>query len=231
MRCHICGLDDYGGERVRWIQPPRVKTIILDSESMRIVDVRVIYGSTIMPYDNIMLDLETMSSAPSAVIIAIGAVKFGADGPLGERFYAVSSAKLHTDQQVARGRTVSADTMDWWSKQSVDARAIFSDANSKPFEICLEEFAVWCGKEPKVWGNGSDFDNVLLSEAYRVYGIKKPWHYRHSRDLRTLGALCAAKGIKIEMKNVGVAHNALDDAVYQAMLVQAMLKALGLERL
>ncbi len=63
-----------------------------------------------------------------------------------------------------------------------------------------------------MWGNGSDFDNTLLEEAYRATGIKPPWRFTGNRCYRTVKNLFP----DVWVDPVGTAHNALDDATYQA---------------
>jgi len=64
----------------------------------------------------------------------------------------------------------------------------------------------------RVWGNGSNFDNVILEHTYRLLNIKLAWKNQNDRCFRTL------KKIYPEMKieRCGTYHNALDDAITQA---------------
>lgn len=64
---------------------------------------------------DIMLDLETLDTRPSAVIVSIGAVEFDTNGPNPLReFYRV----LQLPPQLSRGRTECPETLAWWSRQS-----------------------------------------------------------------------------------------------------------------
>lgn len=175
--------------------------------------------------DNDMLDLETYDTAPSAVILSIGAVKFDEDGCY-ERIYINCAAPHHIEQQKLRGRTVSDSTMQWWEKQSEQARQVFTDPGSVSLEVALDLFANFLGTGAKVWGNGSDFDNVLLINAYHMYGMRTPWKYHDSRCFRTLKNLAPRN---LEPQRVGTYHNALDDAIFQAIWAQAVLKHLSIK--
>jgi 3' exoribonuclease, RNase T-like len=65
-----------------------------------------------------------------------------------------------------------------------------------------------------VWSHGSNFDTVILENAYRLIGGSPWWDYKNVRDTRTLfdvaGCTYTAKG----------GHDALEDARNQAEAVQ-----------
>src|SRR3546814_2365974 len=74
-----------------------------------------------------MVDLETLDTKNSAVVLSIGAVVWetlvddagSLDYSVVERFYRV----LSIDEQLAAGRTVSESTLLWWMRQDPTARA------------------------------------------------------------------------------------------------------------
>lgn len=160
---------------------------------------------------HIMLDLETLSSSSDAAIISIGAVAFNFNNGIGSSFYAV----LDTDEQVGRGRGISRSTMLWWGEQTLDAKKVFSEEASGTRDA-LQQFARFCddvGNIEGMWGNGSDFDNVILGGLYDLYGMKKPWSYARNRCYRTLRNLPKITSMLVRL---GTHHNARDDAIYQA---------------
>jgi inhibitor of KinA sporulation pathway (predicted exonuclease) len=107
--------------------------------------------------------------------------------------------------------------MLWWMKQSEAARKEIVEASSDLDET-LEEFTQWLPTDSKVWGNGADFDNVILSAAYQKVGQTLPWKFWNNRCFRTVRSLC-----NVPYKFEGTAHNALDDAKNQALhLIQIM---------
>lgn len=161
---------------------------------------------------HIMLDLETMGTGNSAAIIAIGAVAFDKDG-VGNGFYSQVSLK----SSVAAGMEIDADTVLWWLQQSDAARSAFTDnANATSLAQSLMDFSEFytrsCGLGLGVWGNGATFDNIAIGNAYRLTGIKRPWSFRQDRCYRTVRDLYP----KLDLPMGGTAHNALDDARYQA---------------
>lgn len=175
---------------------------------------------------DVMVDLETMGSAPGAIILSIGAVGF--DPALGlvaaTRFYTVIS---HQSCRLA-GLTHDADTLAWWKQQSVAARQVLLQAMEAGTELAsaLGEFNAYLGgfgPDLRLWGNGADFDNALLACAYRAVGLAPAWRFYNNRCYRTLKNLRPGIGIHRQ----GAHHNALDDAVSQAEHAVRLFAALG----
>lgn len=159
----------------------------------------------------IMLDLETMGTGSDAVIIAIGAVAFR-EGVITHSFY----KQVNMQSAIDLGCSVNGSTVMWWLKQSDEARKAFEE-NDKADTLAdvLVEFSKWClVLNPKeMWGNGSMFDNTILSNAYRTVNIKQPWGYWADRCYRTVSSMYS----DIKFERVGIYHNAVDDARSQAL--------------
>ena len=81
-------------------------------------------------------------------------------------------------------------------------------------------------KDLKVWGNGANFDNVILDNLYKKLGIKTPWEWWNDRCYRTVKGMF--KDVKAN-KFVGVGHKAIDDAVHQVKHLQKILKLKNIE--
>lgn len=168
----------------------------------------------------IMLDIETLGKGPNAVIVAIGAVAFDETG-LGSTFY----LNIKPQSCVDLGMQMDADTVMWWMQQSEAARKALAKGGVGITEA-LQAFSVYVeeqGPDVEVWGNGATFDNVILASAYRLAGIERPWSYKGDRCYRTLRALFP----QIKAADTGgTAHNALDDAKYQALHASQILAAI-----
>ena len=167
---------------------------------------------------NVMVDLETLGKRAGCVIISIGAVVFDpSNDKLGEEFYSVVSSRSCVD----KGLHVDDETLRWWSIQSEQAQDVFKssmDRRANTIDTALIKFNDWLSqlgpkKEIAVWGNGSDFDNAIMYAAYAACGIEPAWHFWNSRCFRTLKNLTS---IKAEPR-IGIHHNALDDARFQAL--------------
>lgn len=159
---------------------------------------------------NVMIDLETLSTAPNALILSIGLVDF--DITKGGINNDAHIRIRYEDKAAAEDFDIDPDTVLWWFQQSDQAReALLVDPEClHDALISIEEFIP---KDADVWGNGSDFDNVILANAYRSYGYPSPWHFSQNRCFRTV------KNLFPEVKHTsvtGVEHNALDDAINQA---------------
>lgn len=169
---------------------------------------------------NVMLDLETLDTKSTGVILSIGAVMFTPRGT-GPEFYRTIDAQSAIDA----GLTVSGGTFMWWMKQSKEARkALFM--NNIPLEDALQDFSEFLNtySEPKelcVWGNGSDFDNAMLTHAYNKLKLPVPWQFWNNRCYRTT---CDLLNDRIRPQE-GVPHNALDDAKSQANHLVQLFKA------
>jgi len=172
---------------------------------------------------NVMVDLETMATGYRAAIVSIGAVVFDVvDGSLGDRFY--ETINLSTCQSA--GQSIDASTVLWWLVQDRGAQSELIHGKMG-LEVALREFARWLPNKSCVWGNGSNFDNRILREAYELIGRTCPWHYRDDRDMRTLFAFAKTFGVKSEILFTGMKHNALDDAEHQAEIVCDIYQQLG----
>jgi len=174
---------------------------------------------------NIMLDLETYGRKRGCQVLSIGAVEFGPEG-VGQEFYTV----LELSQQAELGLTAEPETVEWWSKQSAEARKVLTDEPTA-FTDGLLQFKMFCAKvggkkDLLMWGNGSDFDNPILSDAFEAAGLDIPWIWYNNRCYRTL------KGFRKDMKipRGGTHHNALDDARSQAVHAVQLMEVLGLWR-
>jgi hypothetical protein len=167
---------------------------------------------------HVEIDLETLGTVPGSVILSIGAVKFDPARPykdcVTEKFYCV------VDQAscVARGMTISQDTLAWWKKQSPEARKVLAQSEDPEqadglFDA-LTMLTEFIGKGAKIWSNGANFDQPLLAVAYDKCDMKLPWAYWDGMCHRTVVSL--HKGEKALRDPDSGAHNALDDAEWQA---------------
>lgn len=175
-------------------------------------------------YTDVMLDLETVGTAPGSGIIAIGAVAFAEGMPetdwLQFQIPPISRAACRR-----AGLTEDSATLAWWESQSLAAKAVFDLATNDESKCYGLYSALITFKEnffphdAYLWGNGSDFDNVLLQCAYKSVGMAPPWAYYNNRCFRTMKKQHA--GTK-EPAFQGTKHNALADAMHQTRWLQAI---------
>ncbi|HFW6633086.1 3'-5' exoribonuclease [Escherichia coli] len=175
---------------------------------------------------HLMIDLETMGKNPDAPIISIAAIFFDPQtGDMGPEF----SKTIDLD---TAGGVIDRDVIKWWLKQSREAQsAIMTD--EIPLDDALLQLREFIDENSgeffvQVWGNGANFDNVILRRSYERQGIPCPWRYCNDRDVRTIVEL--GKAIDFDARTAipfeGERHNALDDARYQAKYVSAIWQKL-----
>lgn len=181
-----------------------------------------------MSNTHVMVDLETLDNGPNAAIISIGAVKFDpSEDGVQDAFYVVVDPR--SSQQ--HGLTIGADTVMWWMGEGLaDARRALLTEEQIDLPSALHGFAQWFGETSlPLWGNGATFDNVILRNAFQRVGLEAPWKFYDDRCHRTLKSL--APGIKPSFALhpwTGTPHNAVDDARWQALQLQAVVAHLGL---
>lgn len=176
-----------------------------------------------MPHNHIMVDLETFGKSKDAAIVSIGAVRFDLDkGELGDRFYQV--VNLNSAQRA--GGKIDAETVMWWMGQGEEARKALTGDDSVPIENALKNFSNWIREKPleALWGNGADFDNVIIEGAYQRLGWTPPWAYYQNHCYRTLCSLKPDLKRNAFRNAVDTAHNALGDAITQAKHLCAIWK-------
>ncbi|EOZ8109166.1 3'-5' exoribonuclease, partial [Escherichia coli] len=182
--------------------------------------------STSRLWHHLMIDLETMGKNPDAPINALAGKFFDpATGEMGPEFS--KTIDLETS-----GGVIDRDTIKWWLKQSREAQsAILTD--EIPLDDALLQLREFIDENSgeffvQVWGNGANFDNVILRRSYERQGIPCPWRYTNDRDVRTMVALGLV--MDFDARSVitfeGERHNALHDARYQAKYVSAIWQKL-----
>jgi hypothetical protein len=161
-----------------------------------------------------MIDIETLGTRPGDIILSIGAVKFDANG-LGEEFYVT----INPESSKAIGLRAQKSTLEWWDKQSPEAKAAAFKGEFS-IEVALLKFTMWMPPKDvsRVWGNGANFDNALVAAAYRANKMDLPWDYWNDRCYRTIAAMF----MKTRVDRVGTGHHALDDAKTQALRLLKM---------
>lgn len=180
-------------------------------------------------YTDAMVDIETLDTRPSAVVIAIGVVLFNRREPsvkmkeLNLKF----GKKEFRDEQIMMGRTVDKSTVAWWKKQEPAAKKIFKQANVESLDEVFEKLTAFLTQGDTtylIWGNGASFDNTIVTALYDSFGLEAPWKFWNDRCFRTF------KGehghITRPPEFQGVKHNAVDDARQQALYLQAIYQEL-----
>ncbi len=182
--------------------------------------------STSRVWNHLSVDLETMGKNPDAPITSIGAIFFDPQtGDMGPEF----SKTIDLD---TAGGVIDRGTIKWWLKQSREAQsAILTD--EIPLDDALLQLREFIDENSgeffvQIWGNGANFDNVILRRSYERQDIPCPWRYCNDRDVRTMVALGLVMDFdaRTTIPFEGERHNALNDARHQAKYVSAIWQKL-----
>ena len=166
----------------------------------------------------VMIDFEALGNGKHACVVQMGACYFGAMHELPD----VRTFKLNVNAEDAmrNGAEMDASTVYWWLSQSPEAiKSILAEPRVPEVEA-FTQLNDFLAPADEIWSHAT-YDFVILTEALKRLAIKPKFSFRTARDIRTLHALSGfdRKSIKRE----GTHHDALDDAVYQARYVIAML--------
>lgn len=151
-----------------------------------------------------MVDLETMSTAPNALVTSIGIAVF-------DEAEVLESYHLSIIAEGQKGH-ISEDTVRWWLDQDP---AVFAQSRTSPLlavDVARRVREVWMNSNANtIWAKPAHFDLPILENFIRSVDVRVPWSHRDIRCLRTVEQIV---GRKVEVM-VG-AHNAEIDARAQA---------------
>ena len=175
-----------------------------------------------------MLDLETLGKRPYCALLSIGAcaMRLDRDEPITDLFY--QPITLESCFEV--GLKADASTIQWWMTNEHVTQEARDNAFQPglPLPEALDAFTDWLQSRPlQLWGNSARFDLGILEAAYLVCGKEPPWDFRLERCYRTIKNLPGAAGV--EFVRVGTYHNAVHDAVSQAIHLRQINMQLQLQ--
>lgn len=166
-----------------------------------------------------MIDFETLGAGTNACIVQVGACYFDENG-------INSTLKINFDAEDCQrnGAVIDANTVFWWLNQESEARkSIIKEPCALEFHALLK-LNSFLKPADEIWSHAT-FDFVIITEALKRRNIKPDFSFRVARDIRTLTALCPNFD-RNSVQREGTHHDALDDAIYQAKYVTAMLSML-----
>lgn len=182
-----------------------------------------------------MLDLETLDLTPTAQVLSIGAFKFDPRAPL-EVASELAFKTIHAEQCYETKlteqphRTIGYGTVQWWMKQSEEARKRTFGLPKNWVEILTVDFPAWYAAAPQpseCYSFPGTFDLPILQNMYEQLGRESPINYYEWRDLRTLAAASGVDRKSVKVPSWIVEHSALHDCVKQALWVQACYSRLS----
>ncbi len=184
-----------------------------------------------------MVDLETLDTKPSAVVLSVGAVIWetmynpASDAlsyDIRERFMRV----LDMEEQFTRGRTVSQSTLLWWQDQDSTAKAEAFNPVRQSVETVLDDFMAFVShysfedsadkKIKAFWASPVAFDLPIWEDLAMTFSGYVPWRYNQRYDVRTV-----VREANISAKNhedpelVGIPHTPIYDCEWQISILTA----------
>lgn len=183
---------------------------------------------------HLMFDTETLGKREDTVILSIACVPFTFEdrGDFVSFLNNGLMIKFSVEEQIKKyHRSITTDTVEWWKKQSKEAR----DVNLKPYPhdmtvveglTKLSKFIGASGynyKKSYVWARGTNFDFPKLEHIYEDCAkLTLPFNTWRIRDTRTfIDILCGRDDGKYELKTgipeTFIAHNCLHDAALESV--------------
>lgn len=178
---------------------------------------------------HLTFDLETLGNGPTAPIIQIGAAKFT------DKILATYKVNIDWESLKKYKFDLDYSTIRWWMSQEDQARtSVLNSDNAIPLDKALKDFKAWILDPVEINGElkrftlenynywtHATFDAPIITYSFKQVGLQ-PLPYRRQRDIRTLNMLAG----KVDVSRPGVAHDAEDDAVFQALYIIEMLNKL-----
>ncbi len=169
---------------------------------------------------DLMIDIETLSSATDAVMIQLAGVYFDRNtGECGEEF----CMNIDENSCIDQGFKTNESTLAWWATQD---QAILQAIRTNTHDVkhvteAFFNFYRSGGKDVQVWSHAT-FDFVIV-QNYLEKLHKKFMYHKNARDIRTLVNLSGVDLTAYDWNKK--THNALDDCKFQVQYcVDAMKK-------
>lgn len=166
--------------------------------------------------NRVMFDIEAWDLKETALLLSVGIVDIDT--------LAGHVRHPHIGEQERDGRTIGASTAQWWTMQSEAARittlsdAIFREAAG----ITAAYIAQAVQDADEIWASGTSYDMKILSSFVKQYLPEFRWPFWKERDHRTVRELVDPHGMLKPER--GTEHDALEDAKFQAVYLQRLLK-------
>jgi hypothetical protein len=185
----------------------------------------------------IMIDLETLDTRPSAIVLSIGAVvwktvfnpaKNELEYEIAEHFLRIPAIQ----PQTMALRTMSESTLLWWQQQNSTAKAEAFAPVRHSMDVALADLTDFVKKWTELgvdghrvnhfWASPSTFDFPIIESLIENFGHEIPWSYRQKYDVRTVVNEAAYSAKDHDYNHIpGVAHTPVYDCVAQVDLLTA----------
>lgn len=194
-----------------------------------------------------MVDIETLGTAVDAPIITIGATVFNPRRldtfeALKDRSFYI---RIDVEDAVRYSGGASGGTLKWWFQQDVEAIRALVDPEAcslrhglKLFDLYMTDRGENSPMKPEyrhlprvelLWAKSPDFDCKILQTGFESQGLMYPFKFWNQRCVRTAVDMAFPDpDDRPEPETDTTAHDARDDAINQAIMIQRCYKQLGL---
>lgn len=161
--------------------------------------------------NQVMIDLETLGTGADAVILSIAAVRFDPHTPhTFEEFPELEFYRTGINIETQAGGVITDGTFRWWMERSYAARKEHLEETCTLHQALMDlNRFMRREKVHGVWGNGADFDNAILQQAWQRFQMGgQLYPFWTNRCFRTFMALLDPDKTHRPASND---HNALND--------------------
>jgi len=195
----------------------------------------------------IIYDFETLGKDPrESVVLSMAALpfteeRFVTDNPYtyNELLMNAKFIKFNVKEQVeVYGRKVDKETLEWWSKQSPEARKSLAPSKDDAPLIELHPFLMDLLNNPKdakkIYTRGNTFDPIFLESLLQNINQVDPFPWWNIRDTRsmiegmTFGTDIRNDFMPDELKEHFIHHNPIHDIAIDVMRLQYVARILVL---
>jgi len=168
-----------------------------------------------------VIDLETLGVNSKSPILSIGYVVLEVQGnvlyPIDTKLIRVRTSGLE------KFFVFDYSTVKFWMEQDEGPRkAMFEGATehlTDALPMLRHDYEIYDCQQ--IWSRHPTFDITILNHAFDAVSISLPWKYNHPRDTATVSPL-VPKAIRDELKKQFTYHDALEDAKYEAGILQEL---------
>lgn len=176
--------------------------------------------------NEVMIDIETLSTKHDAVVLSVGAVKFDQSGP-SELEHLILTLDLR-EQLGWMGRRVDQDTLLWWMGQGEAARGLAFSKDRRDVRSAMGVFIGFVEGAEQVWANSPSFDLIILETLLNRLDMRVPWSHRSARDVRTIREAAGIDRNWAPDGWSGIEHDPVSDCLWQIEVVRASRRILGI---
>lgn len=186
---------------------------------------------------DLMVDTEGLSWSPHGVILSMAVVPFRMkdSDSLETLVKRGLYLKFNVKEQIGLGRHIDKGTVDWWKRQSEDAKKILIPSEEDVYmkeglEILGSYISNWYTRKTGIfWARGIQYDWSLIDDIYHHMEVENPMNGWLLQDTKTMmrmltGDLYAKYDLDSGVPEGFVAHDALYDACHEVLKVQELYK-------